>query len=142
MKSKLTPELQDKIIKYIKAGNYNKVACQMVGIWEKTYYRWIKRGEKALELEEEGKEISESEKIYCQFCQSIRQAEAEAEIRNVTVIYVAAKEDWHAAMEILARKYHDRWGRKELVGGIKDKPILHEVKIVDVYGRNKKNRST
>lgn len=116
MKTKLTPELQEKIIKYIKAGNYNKVACQMVGICEDTYYEWLKRGKKG-------------ESPYSEFSESARQAEAEAEIRNVTIIQIAAKLDWRAALEILARKYHARWGKKELVGGIEGSPI--EIKTKD-----------
>lgn len=140
MKSKLTPELQEKIIKYIKAGNYNKVACQAVGVWESTYYRWVERGEKALEFQEKGKKVQESEEIYCKFCESIRQAEAEAEVRNVTVIQVAAKEDWRAALAILGRKYPARWGEKEQLGGIGEEPI--KVVIEYVEKKRKRDRST
>jgi len=33
--TKLTPELQEKILSYIKAGSYIKTACKTVGICEK-----------------------------------------------------------------------------------------------------------
>lgn len=122
-KTKLTPKLQEQIIKYVEAGNYNKVACQAVGIGEWTYYNWIKRGEKALELEEKGKKIPESEKKFSQFSQSIRGAEARGEIRNVTIIQIAAKKDWRAALEILARKYPKRWGLKKQIGGTGEEPL-------------------
>jgi len=39
----------------------------------------LERGEKALELQEIGKEISENEKIFCKFCQSVRQSGVEGE---------------------------------------------------------------
>lgn len=103
------------MVKYIKAGNYTKIACKALGIGKTTHYTWMERGKKASELEEKGNKIQKSEKIYRDYRDSIRQAEAEAEIRNVTIIQVAAKDDWRAALEILARKYSKRWGRKESI---------------------------
>lgn len=126
---KLTPELQDKIIKYIKAGNYVETACDAVGINKTTYYDWIKKGEA-------GKEP------YLNYANAIKKAKAEAIIKNVLVIQIAAKKNWQAAAWWLERTCYKLFGRKELVGGIEDKPILHKVEIVDVYGKNKKNKST
>jgi transposase len=69
MRTKLTPELQEKIIKYIKGGNYIVIACQAVGISEVTYYDWIKKGEAGREP-------------YADYADAIKKARAEAEIRN------------------------------------------------------------
>ncbi len=100
MKSKLTPELQEQLIKYIEAGNYVKIACQAVGIAEKTYYRWVKRGEKASELEEKEKKIPKSEKVYLDYLDTIKKAEAKAIIRNVFIIQKAADKIFRRATYI------------------------------------------
>lgn len=130
-KTKLTPKLQEQIIKYVEAGNYNKVACQAVGICEWTYYNWRKQGEKAEKKLREGKKLTNKENEFSQFSQSIRGAEARAEIRNVTIINIAAKKEWRAALEMLARKYPKRWGIKKQIEGIGEEPLpVPEVTVV------------
>jgi len=131
-KTKLTPELQEQIVRYIEAGNYAKVACQAVGISEKTYYKWKRQGKEAEYKLEEGKKLTNKENELSQLSQSIRQAEARGEVRNVTTIQIAAKKDWRAALEMLARKHPKRWGRKEMHGGIKDSPTKIEIKREDL----------
>ena len=42
-KSKLTPWRHRRIIGYIKNGVPNVHACQLVGIDESTFYKWLKR---------------------------------------------------------------------------------------------------
>ena len=111
--TKLTPELQTKVIDYIKNGNYTKTACQAVGISEQTYYTWVKRGK-------------DGESPFVEFLESVERARAEAEVRNVFIVQVAAKKDWRAAMTWLERVNYKDWGRKELIGGIEDKPIKAE----------------
>ena len=97
----------------MKSGWYVKVAVESVGIGRRTYYDWLERGKKALELQENDKDVPESEKIYCQFCQSVRQSEAEGEGVLVTAIFSQISNDWRAALEILSRKYPERWAKKE-----------------------------
>ena len=41
---KLTPKLQDDIVKVIRSGNYIETACAFVGINKTTFYDWLKRG--------------------------------------------------------------------------------------------------
>lgn len=65
-KTKLTLELQDKIIKRLIAGFYIKEACLSVGIDERTYYYWIERGKKG-------------EEPFFQFFQLTKQADAKGE---------------------------------------------------------------
>ena len=45
--SKLTPELMERIVRAVRAGNYPKVAARAAGISPTTYYRWMSEGEKA-----------------------------------------------------------------------------------------------
>ena len=111
---KYTPELVNELIKYIEAGNYIITACDAVGIHKDTFFDWLK--EKS------------------DFSDSIKKAESKAIARNVMIIQKAAQTSWQAAAWFLERKDYERWGRKELVGGIADKPIKAVFKVVDDAG--------
>jgi len=100
---KYTPELVEELIKYIRAGNYQKTACEIVGISEDTFIEW--------------------KKTKSEFSELIKKAEAEAIARNLTIIQLAASKEWQAAAWFLERKDFKNWGRKELIGGITDEPI-------------------
>lgn len=102
-KTKLTKDLQDRIVMAIQAGNYAKIAAEMVGIGETTFYRWMEEGSKP-----------EGRKLYREFRESIKRAEAQAEVANVARIRQAADDGtWQAAAWYLERKHNERWGRKD-----------------------------
>jgi transposase len=101
--TKLTPEVQEKIVSLVRAGNYPEVAAQAAGISGKTYYEWMKRGES-----EAG--------IYREFRKAVKEAQAAAESHAVTVIRKAAIDGtWQAAAWFLERSKAERWRRKENV---------------------------
>jgi hypothetical protein len=102
-KLKITQETTDKICLAIRAGNYAKVAAEMAGIGETTYYRWL----------EEGQKVGAS-KVYREFWESIKRAEADAEVAAVALIRQAANNGtWQAASWLLERKHGERWGRND-----------------------------
>jgi transposase len=101
--TKLTPEVEERIVAAIRAGNYAEPAARSAGISPATYYRWLKRGEEA------------SRGIYRAFHDAVRRAEAEAEVHAVAVIRRAMGDDWRAAAHYLERRYPDRWRRRETV---------------------------
>ena len=113
MKTKLTPQIQEEIVKRLKVGCYAKLAAAAIGICERTYYYWLERGLRAQKLRDLNKKVPKKEKIFLQFLQSVRQAEAEGEVAITAMIYSHVKDDWRAGMELLARKYPERWARKE-----------------------------
>ena len=115
MRSKLTEEVIKDIAKKLRVGNYMKTVAISIGVSERTFYYWVDRGEKANKLAEAGQKVPIEEKIYLQFLQSIRQAEAEAEIVIVAQIFSQIPKDWKAGLELLARKYPERWARKDYV---------------------------
>ena len=100
-KTKLNPQLQERICQLISAGNYIRTACQAVGISGQTYINWMKRGEKS------------QKGSYFEFFEAVKKAEAQAIARNVAVIQSAAKETWQAAAWWLERKHPQDWGKKE-----------------------------
>lgn len=102
-RSKLTPEVQEKICEYVRQGLTYEIAARAAGISESTFYRWRERGEKA----RGGK--------FREFWEALKRAEAEAEQRLVERILSASSDTWQAAAWILERRYPDRWGRKDRV---------------------------
>lgn len=101
--SKLTPELQERIISAIRAGNYMETAAAYAGISKDTLYRWLKQGARA------------KSGPYKRFSDAIAQAMAQSEVRDVAVIHKAAETEWTAAAWRLERKYPERWGRRQKV---------------------------
>ncbi|MCL5072919.1 MAG: hypothetical protein M1308_18815 [Actinobacteria bacterium] len=116
MRTKLTEAVIEVISKKIKAGCYAKVVAASIGIVEKTYYNWLDRGKRAENLAEIGKKVPKEEKIFLQFLQSIRQSQAEANVKITSMIFAQAPTDWRAALTILARKWPKEWGKKDYVG--------------------------
>jgi len=106
--SKLTPEVQEKIARAIRAGNYPEVAARHAGIHPATYYRWMERGE----LEGDAPE----DDPYRSFRAEVERALADAEAGEVGLIIQSAKAgDWRAAAWLLERRFGERWGRRERV---------------------------
>ena len=118
MKTKLTPELQKKLIKYIRAGSYIVVACRAVGISEFAFYDWIKKGKKGIEP-------------YTKFTKSVRQAQAIGELKIYSEIRSQVKKDWRAGMEILARKYPQRWAKKDRLE-VKTKKTVESKQFIEI----------
>ena len=129
MKTKLTKEIIEEISKRLKVCCYVKTAIASMGITERSYYHWLERGQKAEKLEELGQKIPETEEIFFQFFQSVRQSDAEGEVNITTMIFSQVKDDWRAGIEMLARKYPEKWARKDsmsLSGSIETGPDKHE----------------
>lgn len=117
--SKLTPEVQKKIVSAIRAGNYAQVAAKYAGIGESTYYNWLQRGR------------DENKGIYREFLEAVKRAESEAEVRTVALIHRHMEGSWQAAMTYLERKFPDRWGRtNRLKVEVKSRDALKETLAV------------
>ncbi len=99
--TKLTPEVQDRIVKAIRAGNYFQAAARAAGISESTHYRWLERG------------AEEKQGAHRDFREAVSRAEAESEVHAVAVIRRAMTEDWRAALALIERRHPERWRRRE-----------------------------
>ena len=100
----LTPDVADKLVAMLKAGNYIGVTATAVGLNRATLNRWLARGRSDDPKDAEFKALRER----------IVQARAEGEARNVTIIATAAAKDWKAAAWLLERQYPARWSRPVL----------------------------
>ena len=100
--TKLTPEVQERIVTAIRAGNYAEPAARSAGISEATFHRWIERGKQGL--------AGHLPRVPSRRSQ---RAEADAEVHAVAVIRKAMPDDWRAAAHYLERRYPERWRRHE-----------------------------
>ncbi|NCC84677.1 MAG: hypothetical protein EOM03_11205 [Clostridia bacterium] len=102
--TKLTPQVIADAEKYLKAGNYAITVISLLSIGEKTWYRWLERGEK------------EKSGLYRDFYEAVKRGESVAEGGAVSEILRAGKEgNWQAFAWFLERKFPKRWGRKTVV---------------------------
>mgnify|MGYP000872490159 FL=1 len=118
-KLKLTPELIEKLIPSIEAGNYIETVCQAHGISRNTYYLWLKKGESA-----------KAKTIYRYFYDMVKDAEARAEQKLIEEWRDKLKESPTNYKDFLERRYPERWGKKEthvVEGGDQKKPIKLQV---------------
>lgn len=87
----LTDELADRLTDMLRAGNSVVAATAAVGISRQAFGYWMRRGERG-------------EEPYQDFRDRVEKARAEAEVRHVTQIAVAAGRDWRAGAWILDRQ--------------------------------------
>jgi hypothetical protein len=99
--SKLTPEVQERIVAAVRAGNFYGPAAESAGISEATFYRWMKNGREA------------ASGIQRDFYLAVRKAEADLEVEIVARLRKAAIEEWRAGLTLLERRHPDRWGRRQ-----------------------------
>lgn len=127
-RTRLTPEVQEKICSALRTGNYIRTAAGWANVGESSVYAWLDRGRNAITagaanevwivdpedpdgdhiLSDDG--IPDRERRYVDFVEAMDKAEIEAEIRMATQWSMAAAKDWRAAKEFLARRYPERWG--------------------------------
>jgi hypothetical protein len=98
--SKLTPELQERILEYIRKGAFIERACQLVGIDQRTYHYWMERGER------------DSTGEYFQFFQAATQARAQVQQVCIDIVLNDAPKNPESAKWFLERSFWSEWGRK------------------------------
>ncbi len=92
--SKLTPDVQQRIVQAITIGTHRQDAAEYAGIDAATFRRWMTRG------------LEEPDGPYSEFRTAIVEAEARAKITAMGCITKAARDgDWKAASWWLQKKY-------------------------------------
>lgn len=111
--TKLTPDVQERLLGAIASGNYYETACALAGIHYGTMRQWLI----------DGKQARSGPKR--EFYEAVTRAEAEAESRVVAMWQAKMPEDWQAARDFLARRHADRWGPKDKhqITGVDDGPV-------------------
>jgi len=102
--TKLTADVEEKVVRAIRAGNYPEVAARHAGVHPSTYYRWMERGGLGGDAVEDDP--------YRHFCAEVERAIADAEAAEVGLIVQAARGGtWQAAAWLLEHRFPERWGR-------------------------------
>jgi hypothetical protein len=111
----LTPELADRIVQVVSAGNYLKTAAQFAGVGQSTLMGWLARGRAAAGQVQQGYDVGEEELPFLDFLERVTQAETVAEVSAVTHWRRAFPEDWRSARDYLARKRPEQWAAKTTI---------------------------
>ena len=90
------------------AGNYFEVACELAGISATTGYAWLAIGEGRTP-----NDTTTSDKMFREFSDAVRTANAKVENSSIVHWRTAFKNDWRAAAEYLARRFPERWKKVE-----------------------------
>ena len=97
----LTPELGDRIITLLRAGNTIAIATEAVGISRRAFELWMRRG----------RSTKPADAIYAEFAERVTKARAEGEARSVAQVASAAGADWRAAAWLLERAGEEGWSK-------------------------------
>lgn len=94
-------EITGPLIAAIRAGQFQKTACQIAGISFRQYKRWMAEGR-------DGKSP-----YHRQFYKDVKKAQALAEAERVEAIRKAQDNNWQAAAWYLERSRWQRWGKRD-----------------------------
>lgn len=115
--SKLTEKMARAICEHIRRGRVQWVAAVLEGVSADTMTEWMARGE-GRPGRRGGRGTTDA---HAQFARAVRAAEAEAHARLSDVVLKHAcgldgrTEDPKLALEALARRWPDDWGRRDRV---------------------------
>ena len=103
--TKLTPQVQQRIVTALAAGNYPMVAVEYGGIDYSTFRNWMNRGEEALE----SRSRRRSDAPFIEFFLAIRQTETEAEVGAVARLRQHFEKNAAPIQWWLERRHRERW---------------------------------
>lgn len=135
---KFTPTVRERILSSIRVGNYLDAAAAYAGVHAASVYRWLARGEQEHQRRDAGEPPDPTEDEFCEFCEAVTRARADAEMRMVGVVQRAAvggqvikdvtrtlrdgtqerEQQWTApdgrvALDYLSRAFPHRWTRRQ-----------------------------
>lgn len=123
-KPKLNQVFIERAADLLRTGCFQKNVCELLGVAEQTWYRWLREGQAA----EKG--------IKRDFYEAVNAANAEAEINLVAELQRVAHEEkeWRAVAWMLERKFPERWARKDRTKAEAEKGVITELKVKVEYG--------
>ena len=102
---KLTRVRIDRIVALIRSGCFVSTACKQAGVSRGAYYDWRRKGQEAREQHKTN--------IYTEFLDAVEMADADIEVALVSQI--SREGNWRAKLEILKRRFPERWGDRKQV---------------------------
>ena len=107
----------NKLIAYLRAGNFITTALRAAGVTKTAYYRWMIEGAEEIDRLEKGHPPNPHSTPYMEFYLAVNRACAESEADDVKTISEAAETQWQAAAWRLERKFKGRWGKLTQISG-------------------------
>lgn len=142
--STLTNDKAVRIVKALKSGAHDEVACEHAGVPVRTFYNWLDRGQKELdrilaaeETTRDSVETLPAELPYLQLLHAVRLARSAPELGAVESVKRAwQKGDWRAGVAFVERRHRDRWGLRTVLAGDPEAPLQsHVVVFIPDNGR-------
>ena len=138
--SKISKELVDEILTYKENGLSDKDICDMVGIEDATFYRWLKEAETEIDGNNPNRKASNLE-LKKDLREGLKRARVAFKAFHIQNITKASKKEWTASAWILERMYPKEFGRIDRQVAVqgdasKDNGMLEE--ILDYLGMNGK----
>lgn len=116
--SKFNAAVHKAIIEMVESGVTETAAAEACGIHRDTLCNWKRAGE-------------QGDARYSAFVEDLTRARAESEVRLTKVVIGAAQEgEWKAALEVLARRNPEDWGRKDVVESRVDKKLQEMLEAI------------
>ena len=112
--TKLTAEVEERLVHAISVGATYKDACTCAGISFQTFLNWKKRAQRAVEQVGERDGEPETADPFVEFFDHIKKAQGEAAVGWLAMIGKAARRDWKAAAWMLERRYPESYDRNRL----------------------------
>ena len=107
----LTTEVEEVLLKNVRGGLPIKSAALAVGISERTFHNWMKRGLDESYRVSKGEAQNPTEEPFLNFSKSVEQAKEEAKALHVSVVSKAGLNgDWRASAWWLQRQFRDEFG--------------------------------
>lgn len=131
--SKLTAEMQDRIVRVIRAGGSYELAASVAGVSERTFYVWLERG----------KRTGRRDAPYRVLREAVERARAEHETILVAQLNrAAAKGSWRAAAWLLERRFPERWAPRAGRALASDDPNEDPLDVLDELAERRDRRSS
>ena len=118
-KTKLTPAVQEGIVKALAVGATHEQAYGYMGITHETFYKWLRLGETG-------------RAPYAEFLDAVKKTEQQAAVGWLAFIESAARAgNWQAAAWKLERRYPKVWGRQLVEHTVQQSgPVEFVLKVV------------
>ena len=110
------PVVYDTIITVLEEAGFLSVAARCAGVSSDSVRDWVQRGSRG------------ENKLLFRFWRDVQTAEANSEHNRVKNILKHEATDWHASMELLARRYPERWSKRSEQVAVVQGKVTHEVK--------------
>lgn len=123
--SKLTDEVQARIVQALSGGNFRQVAASWAGVDARTLRVWMAAGR------------ADPTSRHGIFVRAVVEAEKAAEIRAVALIMKAASEDAKHAQWWLSHRHPGRWAEKRRLEVDADGPVTVSVAINGITPKEK-----